>query len=98
MTKFTQLPWGCARADRAGGLERFADGAIWTGWRNKRLARRVYTSRPICADCFSEAAHGTAKGDRGAVVAGFHILEGVTLPNGVVKTANGTFDYTNTQP
>ncbi len=31
---------------------------IWTGWRNKRLARRVYTSRPICADCFSEAAHG----------------------------------------
>ena len=73
-------------------MERFADGAIWTGWRNKRLARRVYTSRPICADCFSEAAHGTAKGE--AVVAGFHILEGVTLPNGVVKTANGTFDYT----
>ena len=29
-----------------------------------------------------------------AVIAGFHILEGVTLPNGVVKTANGTFDYT----
>ena len=29
-----------------------------------------------------------------AIVEGFHILEGVTLPNGVVKTANGTFDYT----
>ena len=26
-----------------------------------------------------------------AIVEGFHILEGVTLPNGVVKTANGTF-------
>lgn len=34
------------------------------------------------------------KGIEEAVVAGFHILEGVTLPNGVVKTANGTFDYT----
>lgn len=29
-----------------------------------------------------------------SVIAGFHVLEGVTLPNGVVKTANGTFDYT----
>lgn len=29
-----------------------------------------------------------------SIVEGFHILEGVTLPNGVVKTANGTFDYT----
>lgn len=29
-----------------------------------------------------------------AIHAGFHLLEGVTLPKGVVKTSNGTFDYT----
>lgn len=29
-----------------------------------------------------------------SVINGFHILESVTLPNGVVKTSNGTFDYT----
>lgn len=29
-----------------------------------------------------------------SVIAGFHVLEGVTLPNGVVKTDNETFDYT----
>ncbi|WP_294560675.1 choloylglycine hydrolase family protein [uncultured Traorella sp.] len=34
------------------------------------------------------------EGMQEAIIAGFHILEGVTLPNGVVKTANGTFDYT----
>lgn len=29
-----------------------------------------------------------------SINAGFHILENVTIPKGVVKTANGTFDYT----
>lgn len=29
-----------------------------------------------------------------SIVSGFHMLEGVTLPDGVVKASSGTFDYT----
>lgn len=34
------------------------------------------------------------KGMEESVINGFHVLEGVTLPNGIVKTSNGAFDYT----
>lgn len=40
-------------------------------------------------------SHTTAPQDtRAAVVAGFHVLESVSIPKGVVRTARGTDDYT----
>lgn len=54
----------------------------------------IHLPPDLCGLFFQKLHMVPPKGIEEAVVAGFHILEGVTLPNGVVKTANGTFDYT----
>lgn len=58
----------------------------------------LHTTRRFVRTAFQKLHMVQPETMQEAVIAGFHILEGVTLPNGVVKTANGTFDYTSTLP